>query len=132
MKKNPPAELDSALSFKAVENIEDFKINDVESYPNNLTCYLKLKIIDRLNVKGTGCLIGPRYLITAAHNVANVDSFLKSKVGNESYESRFIVKQAMRDHNPKCCFKVIDWRIAKKFDGNKREDINFDYALLII
>jgi V8-like Glu-specific endopeptidase len=73
MKKNPK------LSLQDVENFADFKINDVEKYPNNLTCYLKMKIFDALGVKGTGCLIGPTYLLTSAHNVTGIDNFKQTK-----------------------------------------------------
>jgi hypothetical protein len=71
--------LDSVLSLQDVPNVADFKINDVVAkLPNKLTCYLKMKITDVMSIKGTGCLIAPKYLLTAAHTVAGIDQFKQS------------------------------------------------------
>lgn len=53
------------------EDKEQFKIKDINSYPNRLICYIKLKILsqNRTSVFGTGCLIDEKYLITSAHTI---------------------------------------------------------------
>jgi hypothetical protein len=38
----------------------------------------------------------------------------------------------MRDRDPKCSYKVLNWRTAKGYNPKERDNVNFDYALMII
>jgi V8-like Glu-specific endopeptidase len=66
------SEVKTHLKMFNYENTDDFKVQDVEKFPNRHICFVQIKIYNGENLMGnskrSGVLIDQKYLLTAAHN----------------------------------------------------------------
>lgn len=94
------------LNLSDYEDPEEFKIKDIEQYPNRLICYLKLKVDlqKKLSSMGTGCLIDEKYVLTTAHTIT--DLVTKSKLAQTSFKIEGYIKQGLSENKALCSYRI--------------------------
>lgn len=99
------------------------KVKDSIAIPFRFICHLAISYKDtREKAAGTGILIGPRHVLTAAHNLHTVAGL----------KARRVVVSPARNGEPNSIggLSTKTWNIHRFWDSNKTKNWNFDYALI--